>query len=281
MVGTYLALIIWNTTCDEQYTYGNLRAAYFFSGLASGFGSYLLVFAVSYLETGLKMVFLQNDAYIWARYFVYFTYLPYLAFLLGYRFAFMTFPVFRPGDVTEQECKILFVMWVAALNNFSKINFGPLGWAVGAFNAQSTLMTVVGIGLISVANMRVSQTTKGVKTNWLQYALHISMLLALTASNALTFIKEDTHFLLYRLAANIIESLMGCLICYVVWAQASSTQFNFYDLTIVQEHDGRQRLICNRRGSSFNADLESSYTICDSSVDVEIVEEHVEDEGLY
>ena len=68
MVGILLSEMIWNKTCgDTSYTYGNLRFRSFFLLTSLLCGTYMLVFSVSYLETGLKMVFLDNDAYKWAR----------------------------------------------------------------------------------------------------------------------------------------------------------------------------------------------------------------------
>jgi hypothetical protein len=134
--------------------------------------------------------------------------------------------------------------------NFFNVNFGPTGWVIGSFYALNTLLTVAGIGLIVVANKRVSQSTIGVKANWLQYAFHIFLMLALTTAFALSYIpgvktiEKGNLFLIFEYT---IQPLIGCLTCYVVWSQASSKQFNFYDLTIVQEHDGSTRLICNRR----------------------------------
>ena len=68
MVGILLSEMIWNTTCDDtSYTLGNLRFRSFFLLISVLCGTYVLVFSVSYLEKGLKMVFLDNDAYKWAR----------------------------------------------------------------------------------------------------------------------------------------------------------------------------------------------------------------------
>ena len=79
-----------------------------------------------------------------------------------------------------------------------------------------------------------------------------------------------------------IESLIGCLTCFVVWVQASSTQFNFYDLTIVQEHDGSTRLICNRRPlPAITATSELSVSDLDSCINSEIEVEQVEDPDFY
>ena len=78
-----------------------------------------------------------------------------------------------------------------------------------------------------------------------------------------------------------IESLIGCLTCFVVWVQASSTQFNFYDLTIVQEHDGSTRLICNRRTSTITATSELSVSSFESCINSEIEVEQVENPDFY
>ena len=136
------------------------------------------------------------------------------------------------------------------------------------------------MSLIFLTNKRVSQTTRGVKANWYQYGLHIFLMLAMTASSDIFYLSDSAKSAVhYQLATYIIESLMSCLICYVVWAQASSTQFNFYDFTIVQESDGRQRLICNRRSSTITAtsDFTSS---CSSSINIVIEEEQNEDQDL-
>ena len=101
IVAGLLSYYIWNTVCDGHYTYGNIRAYGFFLAIAVLCRAYKLIFSVSYLETGLKMVFLQSDAYIWARQFFYFSYLPLLAYSLGVYFTYMDTPVFRPGDVTN------------------------------------------------------------------------------------------------------------------------------------------------------------------------------------
>ena len=112
-----------------------MRANKFFNVTAQLCTTYMLVFSVSYLETGLKMAFLKSNAYIWARYFCYFIYLPYLAYLLGHSFTEMTWPVFRPGDVSDEECKALHIAYEVEIINFATaINYGPVGWAVGAFN---------------------------------------------------------------------------------------------------------------------------------------------------
>jgi hypothetical protein len=50
---------------------------------------------------------------------------------------------------------------------FLNVNLGPTVWVIGTFYALNTLLVVVGIGLIVVANRRVSQSTRGVKANWL------------------------------------------------------------------------------------------------------------------
>jgi hypothetical protein len=97
-----------------------------------------------------------------------------------------------------------------------------------------------------------------------------------TVSFALSFVYHDRNFLL---TTEVIESLFGCLVCYIVWAQATSTQFNSFDITIVQEHDGRQRLICNRRNSEITAT--SEFTSSYMSINTEIDEELVEDKDLY
>lgn len=84
-------------------TYGNWKAAYFFLILWPNFASYLLIFSVSYLETGLKMVFLQSDAYKWGRNFVYFMNLQFLAYFVGFYLAKTALlPVFRAAaNATE------------------------------------------------------------------------------------------------------------------------------------------------------------------------------------
>jgi hypothetical protein len=106
------------------------------------------------------------------------------------------------------------------------------------------------------------------------------MMLALTASFALAVKGEKG--IIYTVVAETIKSLIGCLTCYVVWVQASSTQFNFYDLTIVQEHDGSTRLICNRRTSPLEATLElSESSFDDSCINSEVEVEQVEDPDLY
>ena len=70
---------------------------------------------------------------------------------------------------------------------------------IGTFYALNTLLVVAGISLIVVANRRVSQTTRGVKANWLQYALHIFMMLALTTSFAISNIPGITVSTLYTI----------------------------------------------------------------------------------
>jgi hypothetical protein len=58
MVGAGLSKWIWNTSSCGYYTYGNIRAYSFFLVMGGICTSYMLIFSVSYLETGLKMVFL-------------------------------------------------------------------------------------------------------------------------------------------------------------------------------------------------------------------------------
>lgn len=120
--------------------------------------TYMLVFSVSYLETGLKMVFLHSDANRWARYFLYFMYLPCLAYLLGHSFAQMTFPVFRPGDVTNEECEATHTEWLIAEGKVLAINLGPTNLVIDAFNTLNTVVAAIGVSLIFVANRRISRS---------------------------------------------------------------------------------------------------------------------------
>ena len=98
-------------------------------------------------------------------------------------------------------------------------------------------------------------------------------MLAMTVAVDLDFITNSTGG--YAIAANVTSSLLGCMICYIVWVQASSTQFNTYDLTIVLEHDGTQRLICNNRNSEIasTSEFTSSYISINTEVEEELVED--------
>ena len=98
-------------------------------------------------------------------------------------------------------------------------------------------------------------------------------MLAETVSCVLYYINNSS--LGFFTASIVITSLLGCMICYIVWTQASSTQFNTYDLTIVQEHDGTQRLIYNNRNSEIThtSEFTSSYI----SINTEVEEEPPED----
>lgn len=60
---------------------------------------------------------------MWTRYLLYFVYVPYLAYMVGNKLiALIEMPVFRPGNVTAEECRTAHAQTDLAMIKFLTIN---------------------------------------------------------------------------------------------------------------------------------------------------------------
>ena len=90
-----------------------------FAALTFLFSIHYLVFSVKYLETGLKYVFLDNEAHLWVSYLLFFLYLPYLAFQMGvYLSEFAASPVFLTRTTDDLQCQEAYAAFEAEKNTF-------------------------------------------------------------------------------------------------------------------------------------------------------------------
>ena len=64
-------------------------------------------------------MFLANEAYLWARYLLFFLFVPYLAFQMGdYLCEFAAYPVFLTRTTDDSQCKEAYHAYEVERNTF-------------------------------------------------------------------------------------------------------------------------------------------------------------------
>ena len=113
LVGELISLNIVREACLGHITYSGMRG--FFVNNAFWFisQSHYWIFAVQYLQTGIKYSYVSSDAHRWVTAFLYFLLGPYTSYWVGSQFYYaITYPVFKPGhNLTDPECTIAYEQW--------------------------------------------------------------------------------------------------------------------------------------------------------------------------